>query len=154
MKTPMRLLSFVNSETYCLRRIVSVRRRWKRKRRVITGYALGVLAFLMSREPVQSVEVTSWPPRLVKLAGVLAASAIVTTALSLVVRNHRWLSDDQWFQNADALLNDAEMLRRSHVLAIHAANRALTDSNDRKAQLVMVGQRALVLAGVCWLVCR
>jgi len=64
------------------------------------------------------------------------------------------MADDQWFQNADALLNDAEMLRRSHVLAIHAANRALTDSNDRKAQLVMVGQSALVLAGVCWLVCR
>ena len=35
------------------------------------------------------------------------------------------------------------MVRRSHVLAIHAANRALTDSNDRKAELVMARIQAI-----------
>jgi hypothetical protein len=126
------------------------------KAMAVAGYGLAILAFLISREPSQSV-IAPWPPGWVATASVLAALALACGGASLVIRRHAWLSDTQWFENEQAVLENEDSLRRCHVLAMHAVNRELDNSNNWKARFVFWGQMLIVGAGLClalWLLSR
>ena len=118
------------------------------KAALIIGYCLAVLAFLVSREPMQSVVVGTWPPWGLRAASVCAAVSLGFAFLALRVRSYAWLSDRQWFENENDVMNKADTLRRCHVLALHAVNSHLRVSNDRKADNVVVAQMFIVGAGL------
>jgi hypothetical protein len=130
----------------------------ERKATLILGYCLAVLALLVSREPTQSVmAIAKWPPSAVRWASFFAAISLVFSFLALSVRSSRWLSDRQWFEDENDVMEDHDRLRRSHVLAMHAVNNQLRISNDEKADNVIVAQVFMVVAGLClagWLLCR
>lgn len=127
------------------------------KATAIAGYAGVFLALLLSREPIQSVMVGNWPPGFVRAASVFAGLALVCVFGALAVRRHPWLSDRQWFEDDDDVLENADKVKRCHVLALHSINGHMRASNDRKADFVIAGQACLLIAGICaavWLVLR
>jgi hypothetical protein len=126
------------------------------KAMTVAAYGLAILAFLASREPSGSV-LGPWPPGWVALASVFAAVALVCISAALLIRGHAWLSDSQWFENRENVLENADSLKRCHVLAMHAVNRRMKQSNDLKANLVLGGQLLIAAAGIClalWVVFR
>lgn len=118
------------------------------KAMTVAGYALAVLAFLVSREPNDSVFGPPWPSW-VQVASIFAALALGFAGMALLVRRYPWLSDDQWFNNDDGLLETADGVKRSHVVAMHSVNQRIGAANDRKANFVQWGQWSLVGAGIC-----
>jgi hypothetical protein len=128
------------------------------KAMIVAGFAGGILAFLASRDPTDSVMASApWPPSPVVIAAVLATLALGCAALSLFVQRHAWLSDSQWFENEEGALKNDDILKRCHVLAMHAVNRRMDQSNDLKANFVLAGQFLIVGAGIClapWLFLR
>lgn len=120
----------------------------ERKATLIVAYCLGVLAFLVSREPVQSVVVQPWPPFGLRAASVCAALSLIFAFMALRVRSYPWLSDQQWFEHEQDAMDDADTLRRCHVLALHGVNSRLRAFNDEKADHVVVAQALLVGAGL------
>jgi hypothetical protein len=127
------------------------------KATLIVAYSLAVLAFLVSREPTQSVMAVTWPPVEVRVASVFAAISLVFAFVALRAKSSRWLSDRQWFETEKNVMEDPDTLRRSHVLAMHAVNAQLHISNDQKADNVIIAQGSLMLAGLClavWIIFR
>jgi hypothetical protein len=127
------------------------------KATLIVGYSVAVLAFLVSKEPTQSVMGAMWPPLGVRVASICAAISLMFAFIALWVKSSRWLSDRQWFENENDVMEDDDRLRRCHVLAMHAANAKLRVSNDEKADNVRVAQASMIIAGLClagWLAIR
>jgi hypothetical protein len=124
------------------------------KAALIVGYCLAALAFLASREP--SV-IVGWPSMLLRAAGVFAGISLGLAFLALRVSSYPWLSDSQWFENENDVLEDTDRLKRCHVLALHAANKQLNASNDKKADWIVRGQASLILMGISlavWMLVR
>jgi hypothetical protein len=124
------------------------------KATLIVGYCLAVLAFLASREP--SV-IVGWPSMFLRAAGLFAGISLGLVFLALRVRSYPWLSDSQWFENENDVLEDADRLKRCHVLALHAANKQLNASNDKKADWIVRAQACLILTGIslaAWMLVR
>jgi hypothetical protein len=113
---------------------------------LVVGYALGLLGFVLFQQP--SV-VAGWPVYFLRGASVLAGLALVYGFVTLRVKSNPWLSDSQWFENQDGVMDDADRLKRCHVLALHAANAQIGASNDRKAGNLIIAQGSIMLAGIC-----
>jgi hypothetical protein len=83
--------------------------------------------------------------------------ALVCAGIALAVRSYPWLSDSQWFENEKGVMEDPDSLKRCHVLAIHAVNHRLGESNDWKANAVVGAQACLIAAGAglaAWILFR
>lgn len=126
------------------------------KAAMVAGYAVAVLAFLVSREPATSV-IAQWPPLSIVMASWSAGLSLVAAGCALAIRSHPWFSDGQWFEDQKGVLDDADALKRCHVLAMHAVNSRVRVSNDWKANAVIAAQMLLLGAGGClaiWILYR
>lgn len=126
------------------------------KASIVAGYAVAVLAFLVSRAPTMSV-IAPWPPRSIAAASWLAGLSLVAAGCALAIRSHAWFSDSQWFENENGVLDDPDAIKRCHVLAMHAVNSRMGGSNDWKANAVLAAQMLLLGAGGClaiWILSR
>jgi hypothetical protein len=126
------------------------------KAMTVAGYGLAILAFLVSKEPSQSV-LGPWPPGWISVASVLAGLALCCAGAALLIQKHPWFSDSQWFEAEDGVLQNHDSLKRCHVLAMHSINRHMNSSNDFKANFVLGSQILVLGAGLClaaWIALR
>lgn len=112
---------------------------------LVVGYCLAVLAFVVSRE--MSV-IVGWQTLLIRGASVAAATGLCCAFAALRVRSYVWFTDSQWFESENGVIDDADWLKRCHVMALHAVNSELNASNDTKAEWIIRAQLALIVVGL------
>lgn len=118
------------------------------KATILAGYSGAIIAFLVSRQSLME-PATGWQVIVILLAGLSALVAVIASIWALQVRTFRWFSDRVWFKSESGILEDVDRLRRYYVLEMHHVNHEIGQSNGKKADRVVIAQRALGIAGLC-----
>jgi hypothetical protein len=113
----------------------------------LAGYSAAVLAFLVSRLS-SPMEPASWQAIPTVCAGLSAFIGVASSLWALRVRAFHWFSKNQWFENEFHVLENADRLKRAHLLAMHRTNQQMGLSNERKANCVIASQFALAIAAL------
>jgi hypothetical protein len=118
------------------------------KATAVIGFSGAILAFLVTQARSWLVDLSPFEQIIMGCVVASAFAATVAAFLALLISRFAWFSDAQWFQTEGGVLEDADRLKRFHLLAIHSINRKFETANDLKAGRVAFAQRMLALATI------
>src|SRR6266568_3705432 len=114
------------------------------KAATLAGYSTGIVALLVSTFSFWKPALHLWGVGIVFAA---ALSAVCSAGFSLwaaSIFKFKWFSDDEWL--SEDYLDDAESLRRYHILAMHNVIESHRDIARFKSRCIRWSQRALAVS--------
>ncbi len=120
------------------------------KAAAIAGYAGAIIVLINLTAPIWRPATAHWVQAVLVLAavGVFAAGACAVRALFL--REFTWFSDTEWIK--DDCLDDADFLRRYHVLTMFGVRRSHEMASTSKTSWITRAQRVFGVAALLLLV--
>lgn len=115
------------------------------KATAIAAYSIGVITILVSTQTIWT-KATSWTLYVPPVSGLIALAAAAFAISSLWLKRFEWFSQDEWIK-ADCL-NDADRLRRYHVLTMAGVQRSYQRRCRAKASRIAIAQGLLLSSAV------
>jgi hypothetical protein len=115
------------------------------KASTLAAYAGAILSILISTfkiwgQDIETKEPAHWSLWFVLLGGFLIAGAAALALFGLSVTRFQWFSDNDWFR--EPVLNNADSLKRYHVMVMHETNYTHRNANTKKAERLEWAQKS------------
>ena len=116
------------------------------KAAALAGYAGAIIVLINLTSPIWRPAASWWIQATLILAAFAVFAAGVFAVLALSLKTFEWFSDTEWIK--DGCLDDADILRRYHILAMYGVRRSHEDASARKAARITWAQRIFGVAVV------
>jgi hypothetical protein len=112
----------------------------------IAAYSIGLITILVSIQAKWTVTFKPWAASAMVLSGVIAFAAAATAVSALSLKLYPFFSHNEWMK-ADCL-NNADRLRRYHVVVMHGVHDSYQNRCDSTAARISTAQSLLLLSAL------
>ncbi|SRR6266446_5456918 len=112
----------------------------------IAAYSIGLITILVSLQVKWTGTFHPWALSALALSGAIAFAAAATAVSALSLKSFPFFSHNEWM-NRDCL-NDADRLRRYHIIVMHGVHSSYREHCSSKAARIGTAQSLLLLSAL------